>query len=102
MLGTTAREILDKAILLKEGGKIITKCEDYSEMESLRTNLYKARNALLKKHRSLAYSLYISREKVDDDYLVTITKEVVIVEDGKVRPFERDEVSLMGEENERR
>jgi hypothetical protein len=109
MIGITAREILDTAITLNEGEKIVTKCNNFQEMESLRTNLYKARKALLKIHRTLAYSLYISRERTDDNYLVTVTKErsvsnvVIIGEDGSVKPFERIESAVVeGETEEQR
>ena len=107
MSGITAREILDAAINLNEGQKIITKCDSFQEMESLRTNLYKARRALLKAHKTLAYSLYITRERVDNNYLVTVTKEktvsnVVIIDvDGTVKPFERTEVAITGSETEK-
>jgi len=106
MTRITAREILDAAMTLNEGERIITKCSDYKEMESLRTNLYKARRTLLRTHRSLAYSLYISRERTDDSYLVVVTKElsvsnvVIIDKDGNVKPFERTEVSLIEGEDE--
>jgi cellobiose-specific phosphotransferase system component IIA len=106
MIGITAREILDTAMTLAEGQRIVTQCNNYQEMESLRTNLYKARKALLKTHRTLAYSLYISREIKGDNFFVVITKElsvsnvVIIDKDGSIKPFERIESAVTGEETE--
>lgn len=110
MPGFTAREIMDKAIELEDGGKIVARCGSYSEMEVLRTQLYKLRTAMLKKHRALAYTLYVSREIIpdakDNNFLVVVSKELsvsnvaVIGKDGSVKPFERIEPTLTDGEDE--
>ena len=106
MTGITAREMLDAAIALEEGQKIVTQCDSYEEMESLRINLYKSRKALLKVHKALAYSLYISREIKGNNWFVTIAKElsvskvIIVGKDGSVKPFERTEAAVGTEENE--
>ena len=102
----TAREIMAAAMAMKDGDKIVTSCTNYSEMEALRTQLYKIKTAMLKKHKAIAYSLYISREVIpdakEDNYLVVVSKEltvsnaVVIGKDGTVKPLER-EVPAEGE-----
>jgi len=98
--GATAEEIIGQAITLAEGGKIVIRCGSYDEMESLRTNLYKVRKALLKTNRALARMLWISRETRSDGWFVLVTKEktvsniVIIDKDGSVRPFERPEASM--------
>ena len=110
MPGFTAREIMDAAIELEDGGKIVARCNSHSEMEVLRTQLYKLRAALLKKHRALAYTLYISREIIPDakenNFLVIVSKELsvsnvaVVDKDGSVKPFERVEPTLVSDEDE--
>jgi len=96
-VSTTAREIMDAAILLQDGERIITKCPSYEEMEKLRVYLYKTRTQMLKTHKEMAYSLYISRETNEEGFFVVVAKEmtvegvVVIDKDGNVRPFTRKE-----------
>lgn len=91
----TAQEIIDAALLLEPGDRIVTRCSSYQEMEVLRSHLYKTRARLLKAHKTLAYPLYISREIQGDSWLVIVTKEavvsniVVISKDGTVKPFKR-------------
>lgn len=104
--GITAREIMDAAMTLEEGEKSVTQCDSFQAMEALRSNLYKARKALLKTHRTLAYSLWISRETKDGNYFVNVSKEmsvsgtVIVSKDGEVRPFERIEPAVIGDETE--
>lgn len=106
MIGVTAREIIDQALMLDEGDFVAIKCDSYEEMENLRKNLYKTRKTLLKAHKTLAYMLYISREIKDDGYYVFVTKEktvsnvAIISRDGTVRPFERIEPSVISDETE--
>jgi len=113
MTGITAREIMDTAMTLEEGEKIVTRCNSYEEMEALRTQLYKIRKSMLKSHRTLAYTLYVSREVIpdakEDNYLVIVTKELtvsnvaIVTKDGSAKPFTRvesagvDEVVRMAE-----
>jgi len=106
MLSITAREIMDAAMALEDGGRIVTRCSSFNEMESLRSSLYKTRAALLRKHRALVYPLWISREIGENSWLVTVSKElsvsdvVIISKDGSVKPFERVEPAVVGEESE--
>lgn len=106
MIGVTAREIIDQALMLDEGDFVAIKCDSFEEMENLRKNLYKTRKTLLKVHKTLAYMLYISREIKDDGHYVFVTKEktvsnvAIISRDGTVRPFERIEPSVISDETE--
>lgn len=106
MIGVTAREIIDQALILDEGDFVAIKCDSFEEMENLRKNLYKTRKTLLKVHKTLAYMLYISREIKDDGHYVFVTKEktvsnvAIIGRDGTVRPFERIEPSVISDETE--
>ena len=88
----TASSIIDRAILLKEGGVIVIPCSSYEEMEGLRSRLYKLRNQLAKKHSSLAMSLDITRKVKGKKWTLYVSKEktllgVLIIEDGKAEPF---------------
>lgn len=88
----TASSIMDRAILLKDGGAIAIPCSSYEEMESLRIRLYKLRNRLEKRYKFLARTLDIVRKTGEDKWTLYITKErtipgVLIIEDGEARPF---------------
>ena len=104
MIKATPQEILDKAITLKDGGYIVMSFNDYADMEAFRSMLYKTRNVVASKNKTLARQLYISRHETDKGWNIIVSKEttisnVVIVEDGEVKPFERTELPL-SEENE--
>ena len=102
----TAREIMDQAVTLNSGQRIAVQCASYNEMEALRTNLYKLRAMMLKKHRQLAYTLWVSRKIEGDNYFVIVTKEteiknaVIINPDGSTEPMVRKDVSTMTGETE--
>ena len=99
MEGITAREILDTAITLEEGQKIVTQCSSFNKMETLRTKLYKGRKSLLKTSEAVADSLYISRKIEGNNFFVIIEKEIsmtvgnitIVDKDGNVKPFTRAE-----------
>jgi len=106
MISATAGEIIDQAMTLKEGGRITIQCHDYEEMENLRVNLYKTRKLLEKSHRAMARMLWISRQVIDNGWLVHVTKEktvsnIVIVDgDGTVKPFEHVEPAIIDGETD--
>lgn len=93
----TASKLIDRAILLEEGGAIVIPCSSYEEMEKLRIRLYKLKRQLEEKYRDVALSLDIKR-KVDVDanrWTIFITKDaslsgIFIVEGGKAKPFEEE------------
>ena len=93
---TTASKVIDRAILLEEGGAIVIPCSSYEEMEKLRTRLYKIRKQLEGKHRELAFSLDITRKVGKNKWTLYITKDiglsgVLIVEAGEAKPFTSEE-----------
>ena len=88
----TAGKIIDRAILLEEGGAIVIPCSSYEEMEKLRIRLYKIRKQLEKQHRELSSSLDITRKVGRDKWTLYITKDanlpgVFIIEAGEAKPF---------------
>lgn len=88
----TASKIIDRAILLEEGGVIVIPCSSYEEMEKLRTRLYKIRSQLRNQHRELALSLDITRKVRENKWTLYITKDthlsgVFIIEAGEATPF---------------
>lgn len=88
----TASKIIDRAILLEEGGTIVIPCISYTEMEKLRTRLYKLKSNLEKSYRDVAISLDIRRRVTRDKWTLFITKDanlsgIFIVEDGETKPF---------------
>ena len=93
----TASTIIDRAILLKEGGAIVIPCSSYEEMERLRIRLYKLRKQLEIKHRDIALSLDIRRKASSDKWTVFVTKDagfsgVFVVEEGEAKPFDIEEI----------
>jgi len=95
-VSVTANKLIDRAILLKEGGAITIACPSYIEMERLRIRLYKLRKQLEKSHKELAYSLDITRKATANRWTIYITKDnslsgVFIIEDGVAKPFD-DEI----------
>lgn len=100
----TASKLIDRAILLEEGGAIVIPCSSYEEMEKLRIRLYKLKGQLQKSCRDTALSLDIKRKVSTDRWTIFITKDadlpgVFIVENGKAKPFE-DELPELPEEVE--
>lgn len=101
MTGSSAHEIMNAAMMLEEGDKIITRCNSYDEMETLRKNLYRVRNIIMKTNKTLAWALQIERETKEDNWLVIVTKEltasnvVIIKKDGSVQPLERIAPAVM-------
>lgn len=92
----TASKIIDRAILLEEGGAIVIPCSSYEEMERLRIRLYKLKKELQKGYKDTAVSLDIKRKVTSDRWTLFITKDtalegVFIVEGGEAKAFE-DEV----------
>lgn len=97
-MSVTANRVMEAAILLNEGEIIALPCPTYNAMESLRTQLYKVKQQLEKKHPVMARTLYISR-KIEDNNLaepkwtVFVTKETgvpeafIIDRNGKAQPF---------------
>ena len=106
MITTTAGEIMNAAIRMEEGEKVTIQCEDYTEMENLRSHLYRVRRTLLKSHPTIANMLWISRKIDGDNYFVTVAKEktvsnvFIIGKDGTTRPFERPEMGTLSNETE--
>lgn len=107
----TANKIIDRAILLKEGGAITISCPSYIEMERLRIRLYKLRKQLEKSHREVAHSLDIIRKVRANKWTIYITKDsslsgVFILEDGEVKPFDNkmekvEEIEIEAEEEKK-
>lgn len=88
----TAGKIIDRAILLEEGGVIVIPCSSYEEMEKLRTRLYKIRKQLERQHKELAFSLDITRKARKDKWTLYVTKDtglsgVFVIEAGEATPF---------------
>lgn len=88
----TASNIIDRAVLLKDGGAIVIPCSSYEEMEALRLRLYKLRSKLEKKHSSITRTLDITRKVGENRWTLFISKEktlpgVLIIEDGEAKPF---------------
>ena len=88
----TAGKVIDRAILLEEGGVIVIPCSSYEEMEKLRTRLYKVRRQLKRQHRELSFSLDITRKVRENKWTLYVTKDaslsgVFIVEAGEAKPF---------------
>lgn len=105
----SANEILDEAILLKDGGVIAISCRSYREMEALRTKLYRVKRQLEGKYSSMAKAIDITRkiERDKNKWTLLVSKdltvsEVVIIEDGIVRPFERTETIVDNSSEEER
>ena len=103
----TAGKIIDRALLLEEGGAVVIPCSSYEEMEKLRVRLYKIRKQLEGKHRELAFSLDITRRisKNKDKWTLYVTKDaslsgVFILEAGEAMPFDEDEFNEKEEEKE--
>lgn len=96
-ISVTASKIIDRAILLEEGGAIVIPCSSYEEMERLRIRLYKLKKELQKGYKDTAVSLDIKRKVSADRWTLFITKDtalegVFIVEGGEAKAFE-DELS---------
>ena len=106
MTGTSAQEIMSAAMTLEEGDKIVTPCQSFDEMETLRKNLYRLKNIVMKTNKTLAYALQISRETKDNNWLVIVTKEltatgvIIIKKNGSVKALERTEPAVVGDETE--
>ena len=95
-IAITASKVIDRAILLEEGGAIVIPCSSYEEMEKLRTRLYKIRRQLKSQHRELSSSIDITRKVRENKWTLYITKDtglsgVFIVEDGEAKPFTLEE-----------
>lgn len=97
-VSVTANKVIDKAILLKEGGVIVIPCSSYEEMERLRIRLYKLRKQLRENYKEIALSLDICRKISGDNsrWTIYITKDtnltgVLIIENGEARPFEDED-----------
>ena len=91
-IAITASKVIDRAILLEEGGAIVIPCSSYEEMEKLRTRLYKIRRQLKSQHRELSSSIDITRKVRENKWTLYITKDtglsgVFIVEAGEAKPF---------------
>lgn len=91
----TASKIIDRAILLEEGGAIVIPCSSYEEMERLRIRLYKLKKELQKSYKDTAISLDIKRKVTSDRWTLFITKDtalegVFIVEGGEAKAFENE------------
>lgn len=89
----TASRVIDRAILLEEGGAIVIPCSSYEEMENLRTRLYKLKTQLAKNYREVALSLDIKRKVSTNKWVLFVTKDsslsgVFIVEGGEAKPFD--------------
>ena len=106
MANLTAGQIMNMAIRMDEGEKVIVECASYEEMESLRTHLYRVRSSLLKTHPSIANMLWISRKIDGDNYFVSVVKEktvsnaFIVGKDGTIRPFEKDDAGMITSESE--
>ena len=106
MANLTAGQIMNMAIRMDEGEKVMVECVSYEEMESLRTHLYRVRSSLLKTHPSIANMLWISRKVDGDNYFVSVVKEktvsnaFIIGKDGTIRPFEKDDAGMITSESE--
>lgn len=92
-ISVTASKIIDRAMLLEEGGAIVIPCSSYEEMERLRIRLYKLKKELQKGYKDTAVSLDIKRKVTSDRWTLFITKDtalegVFIVEEGKAKPFD--------------
>lgn len=96
-ISVTASKLIDRAILLEEGGAIVIPCSSYEEMEKLRIRLYKIRRQLEKQHRDLSSSLDITRKVRKNKWTLYITKDtslsgVFIIESGEAKPFTSEQV----------
>lgn len=99
----TASRLLDRAILLEEGGAIVVPCASYEDMEKLRIRLYKLKRQLEENYRDMALSLDIKRKVSGNRWTIFISKDtalsgVFVVEGGEAKPFELEEVELPDEE----
>lgn len=104
-ISITASKIIDRAILLDEGGAIVIPCSSYEEMEKLRTRLYKIRRQLRSQHRELASSVDITRKVKENKWTLYITKDtglsgVFIVEAGEAKPFTLEQAPEQAPEEE--
>lgn len=95
----TASEILQKAMLLEDGGDIKIPCASYEEMETLRTRLYKVRRQLEGQHSALARAIDITRKVRENSWFIIVAKEmsfpgIIVTEGGISRPFERIETAI--------
>ena len=95
-MSVTANRIIDRAVLLEEGETIALPCPSYDAMEALRTQLYKVKQQLEKKHLAAARALYISRKARKGKWTIFVTKETgipgaFIVKDGEARPLDLPE-----------
>lgn len=92
----TAPKLIDRAILLEEGGAIVVPCSSYEEMEKLRVRLYKLKQQLQGSYRDIALSLDIRRRVSTNRWTIFITKDVgfsgvFILEGGEAKPFDLQE-----------
>ena len=88
----TASKIIDRAILLEEGGAIVIPCPSYKEMERLRIRLYKLKKQLEGNYKEVGLALDITRKVGTDKWTLFITKDtslsgVFVIEGGEAKPF---------------
>lgn len=101
----TANKVIDRALLLNEGGAIVIPCSSFREMEKLRVRLYKIKKQLERKHKKLAFSLDITRKVSENKWTLYVTKDsslsgVFIIEAGEAAPFTLEEQAPEEEEEE--
>lgn len=101
----TANKVIDRALLLNEGGAIVIPCSSFGEMEKLRVRLYKIKKQLERKHKKLAFSLDITRKVSENKWTLYVTKDsslsgVFIIEAGEAAPFTLEEQAPEEEEEE--